>query len=76
MGNLYTEEQYKEYSDLCEGMANIDDMLEGLDVHFEIEEWISNSLLNEEAIGQMDKGMEEEFNIENKKYKEEGKNEK
>lgn len=60
MKKLYTEKQYKEYSDLMEKMANTDDMLEGFHIHLEIDKWISDSKLGELAIEQMDKRMEKE----------------
>lgn len=60
MKKLYTEKQYKEYSDLMEKMANTDDILEGFHIHLEIDQWLADSKLSELAIEQMDKRMEKE----------------
>lgn len=60
MGKLYTEKQYKEYSDLMEKMANTDDIIEGFHIHLEIDQWIADSKLIELAIEQMDERMEKE----------------
>lgn len=60
MINLYTEEQYEEYSNLCEKIINQDDILKGFNTHLEIENWIKDSKLLKEAIDQMDCRMEDE----------------
>lgn len=60
MKKLYTEQQYREYSKLMEKMANLDDMFEGVNIHFEIKEWLESNKISEAALIQMDKRMEQE----------------
>lgn len=61
MKKLYTEAQYREYSNLLEKMANEDDILEGFNIHVEIEDWIVSNKLSEIVMNQMDDRMEKEF---------------
>lgn len=65
MKKLYSEKQYREYSNLMDKMANTDDILEGFNIHIEIDDWIKDNNLIEMAVTQMDKRLEEEFIKEN-----------
>jgi len=73
MKKLYTEMQYREYSKLCERMVNIDDILEGAKIHFEINEFLLNNNIIELAQEQMDSRMEQEDTDEMNGVKKEGK---
>lgn len=73
MKKLYTELQYREYSKLCERMVNIDDILEGAKIHFEINEFLINNNIIQQAQEQMDARMEQEDIDEMNGVKKEGK---
>ena len=55
----YNEEQYKKYCDFNSIIAN-GTIMQGLDVHFAIEDWIKKENLSQYAIEQMDNRMEQE----------------
>lgn len=61
MKKLYKEQQYREYENFMDRIANTDDIMEGYNVHLELNEWIKDNNLLEIAIEQMDKRLEEEF---------------
>lgn len=64
MKKLYSEKQYREYTKLMEKMANIDDIIEGANIHIKIQEWLADNHISEETEAQMDMRMEQEFNDE------------
>lgn len=65
----YTEDQYKKYCDYCLIIAN-GTIMQGLEAHLAIEEWIKKENISEHAMEQMDKRMEEECEAEMKKERE------
>ena len=73
MKKLYTELQYKEYLSFMERMANTDDIVEGLYIHEELNQWLEENHISDQAESQMDIRMEEEFNDEVNGTKKEGK---
>ena len=73
MKKLYAELQYKEYSDFMERIANTDDIIEGFYIHEELNQWIEENHISEQAESQMDMRMEQEFNDEVNEIKKEGK---
>jgi len=73
MKKLYTELQYKEYSDFMEKIANTDDIIEGFYIHEELNQWLEENHISEQAESQMDERMEQEFNDEVNGVKKEGK---
>lgn len=73
MKKLYTELQYKEYSNFMERMANTDDVVEGLYIHEELNLWLEENHISKQAESQMETRMEDEFNDEMNGVKKEGK---
>jgi hypothetical protein len=61
MKKLYKEQQYREYENFMDRIANTDDMLDGFYIHQELKQWIIDNSLPEVAIEQMDKRLEEDF---------------
>ena len=55
----YTEEQYKQYCEFNLIIAN-GTIMEGLEMHFAIEDWTKKENLSQYVIDQMDKRMEQE----------------
>jgi GR25 family glycosyltransferase involved in LPS biosynthesis len=62
MKNLYTEKQYRKYLEFMERIANTDDIIEGLYIHEELNTWLEENHISEQAEKQMDERMEQEFN--------------
>lgn len=73
MKNLYTEKQYREYSEFMERTANTDDIIEGFYIYEELKLWLEENHISEQAENQMDARMEQEFNDEVNGIKKEGK---
>lgn len=66
MNKLYTEEQYKEYSDMMGKCANEDDIIESFCIIEDIKEWLNENGITEDAENAMNKRLEEEADLEMK----------
>jgi hypothetical protein len=73
MKKLYTEVQYREYEKLMEKMVNTDDISIGFEIHEEINIWLIDNHISQQAEDQMNTRMEEEDIDEMNGVKKEGK---
>ena len=69
MLNLYTENQYKKYSDYCDSIANSDILTDGVIEYLNLLDWMEKENLSQIAIDQMDQRMGKECEEEMKQEK-------
>lgn len=66
MNKLYTEEQYKMYSDMMGKCANEDDIIESFCIIEDIKEWLNENGITEDVENAMNKRLEEEADLDMK----------